>query len=45
MMKEKFIGLYLDRKLIEDFDEDEEIWYDEDKIDDEIDEEMEIEED
>ena len=44
-MKEKFIGLYLYRKLVEDFDKDEEIWYDEDKIDGEIDEEMEIEED
>ena len=43
-VKEKLIGLYLDRKLLEDFDEDEETLYDENKIDGETDEEMEIEE-
>ena len=42
-IKEKLIGLYLDRKLIEDFNEDGETLYDEDN--DEIEEEMEIEED
>ena len=43
-VKEKLIGLCLDRKLVEDFNEDEETLYDEDKIDGETDEEMEIEE-
>ena len=42
-IKEKLIGLCLDRKLIEDFNEDGETLYDEDN--DEIEEEMEIEED
>ena len=44
-VKEKLIGLCLDRKLLEDFNEDEETLYYEDKIDGETDEEMEIEED
>ena len=44
-VKEKLIGLCLDRKLLEDFNEDEDTLYDEDKIDGETDEEMEIEED
>ena len=44
-IKEKLIGLCLDRKLVEDFNEDGETLYDEDKIDDELDEEIEIEED
>ena len=39
-VKEKLIGLCLDRKLLEDFNEDEETLYYEDKIDGEIDEEM-----
>ena len=42
-IKEKLIGLCLDRKLIEDFKEDGETLFDEDN--DEIEEEMEIEED
>ena len=43
-VKEKLIGLCLDIKLVEDFNEDEETLYDEDNIDGETDEEMEIEE-
>ena len=42
-IKEKLIGLCLDRKLIEDFNEDVETLYD-DEDNDEIEEEMEIEE-
>ena len=43
--KEKLIGLCLSRKLLEDFNEDGETNYEEDKMEDEIDEEMEISED
>ena len=43
-IKKKLIGLCLDRKLIEDFNEDGETLYD-DEDNDEIEEEMEIEED
>ena len=42
-IKEKLIGLCLERKLIEDFNEDGETLFDDDN--DEIEEEMEIEED
>ena len=43
--KEKLIGLCLNRKLLEDFNEDGETNYEEDKMEDEIDEKMEISED
>ena len=43
--KEKLIVLCLSRKLLEDFNEDGETNYEEDKMEDEIDEEMEISED
>lgn len=44
-LKEIFIGLCLDKKLLDDFNKDEEKLYDEDKMENEIDEEMELEED
>ena len=43
--KEKLIGLCLDQKLLDDFNEDEETLFDEDKMENETDEEMELEED
>ena len=42
--KEKLIGLCLDKKLLEDFNEEGETLYDEDEMGDDLDEEMEIEE-
>ena len=36
-IKEKLIGLCLDKKLVEDFNEDGETLYDEDKMEEEID--------
>ena len=44
-MKEKLIDLCLNRKLIEEFDKEGETLFDEDKMSDETNEEMEIEED